>query len=74
MNLNDANHMVGQFLADARQPEHAHLVDMADIFSAPSPLQVVDAVVEAYPDLTTLDAIDLLEAIDFAALRKGLAK
>lgn len=74
MNLAHANDMVGQFLADARQPEYPRLVDAADIFGKePTDQQLLDALVEAFP----MDAVEMIERLicfDFVALRRELAK
>lgn len=74
MNLAHANSMVAEFLHDAKQPKYPHLVDAAEVFGKePTDLQLLDALVEAFP----MDAYEMIERLicfDFVALRREMAK
>lgn len=55
---------------DAIDPDHSHLVDMADACDeGPTELQILDAVAEAF-DLPRADLLERLIFANFMALRK----
>jgi hypothetical protein len=72
MNLDYANNLVAEFLADAREPDYPHLVDAADLFGeSPTDVQLLDALVEAF-DTTPIEMIERLVCFDFVALRRAV--
>lgn len=74
MNLAHANNMVDQFLADARHPQYPHLVEAAEVFgSEPTDLELLDALVEAFP-MPAVEMIERLICVDFVTLRRELAE
>lgn len=74
MNLAHANNMVDEFLADARQPQYPHLVDMAEVFgNEPTDLQLLDALIEAFP-MSAVEMIERLACFDFVTVRLEMAE
>jgi hypothetical protein len=72
MTLEHASNLVAQLLHDAHQPDHSHLIDMADVFSdEPTDIEILDALVETF-DRTHSEMIDLLRGLDFDALRREI--
>lgn len=73
MTLDYANDLVLQFLADAREPHHANLIDLADLLDdEPTDVELVDALVEAF-GMSSTEAVDRLARVDIAALREVVA-
>ena len=74
MRLAHATQMIGQLLADAREPHCPRLVDMEEVFKPePTDLQLLDALVEAFP-MPAVEMIERLVCFDFVSLRRELAK
>lgn len=74
MNLAQANSMVAEFLHDAMRPQYPHLVEAAEVFGKePTDLQLLDALVEAFP-MPAVEMIERLICFDFVALRRELVK
>jgi hypothetical protein len=73
MNLDHANILVAEFLADAREPDYSHLIDAADLFDdGPTAIEILDALVEAF-DVPAVEIVERLACVDIAVLREVAA-